>query len=134
MIFLGVDLHTNCFSCCYLGSDGSREAKTFKMTSEDLDHFYQTLTKETYVLIEATINTFAFAALFTQLVAKIIIANTYKLKTISFTDKKTDKIDAEKLARILKMQIMSGEESIYSVTIPPKIIQDLRSLFSTYQL
>jgi transposase len=46
----------------------------------------------------------------------------------------TDKIDADKLCRILKMQIVSGEKIISPVTIPPAEIQDLRSLFSTYRL
>jgi hypothetical protein len=33
-----------------------------------------------------------------------------------------------------KMQILSGEQTISPVTIPPKEIQDLRGLFSTYRL
>jgi transposase len=46
----------------------------------------------------------------------------------------TDKIDADKLCRILKMQILSGEQTISPVTLPPPEIQELRSLFSTYRL
>jgi transposase len=63
----------------------------------------------------------------------VIVANTYQLKTISITDKKTDKIDAEKLARMLKLQFLGGEQLITPVTIPPKEIQDLRALFATYR-
>ena len=48
--------------------------------------------------------------------------------------KKTDKIDAEKLAMFLKMQVLGGEELIKPVFVPEKTIQDLRSLFSTYQM
>ena len=48
--------------------------------------------------------------------------------------KKTDKIDAEKLAIYLKMQITSGEELVRPVYIPEQRIQDLKSLFTTYRL
>ncbi len=48
--------------------------------------------------------------------------------------KKTDKIDAENLAIYLKMQITSGEELVRLVYIPEQLIQDLRSLFTTYGL
>jgi transposase len=46
----------------------------------------------------------------------------------------TDKIDADKLCRIIKMQVLSGEQAISPVTIPPKEIQDLWALFSTCRL
>jgi transposase len=46
----------------------------------------------------------------------------------------TDKIDADKLCRILKMQVVSGERIISPVTIPSAEIQALRSLFTTYRL
>jgi hypothetical protein len=57
MTFLGIDLHTNCFSCCYLKDDGSKHADTFRLDEDGLARFYATLDKTTYVLIEATVNT-----------------------------------------------------------------------------
>lgn len=135
MTFLGIDLHTNCFTCCYIDSqNGDKQLKTFKLDDCGLSTFYKTLNRRTHVLVEATINTFAFVELFQHLVAEVVIANTYKLKLISVTNKKTDKVDAEKLARILKMQVLSGEQQISPVLIPPKVVQDLRALFSTYTL
>jgi Transposase and inactivated derivatives len=135
MTFLGIDLHTNCFTCCYIDSKtGDKQLKSFKLDDCGLSAFYKTLNRRTHVLVEATINTFAFVQLFQHRVAQVVIANTYKLKLISVTDKKTDKVDAEKLARILKMQVLSGEQQISPVFIPPKVVQDLRALFSTYSL
>jgi hypothetical protein len=64
----------------------------------------------------------------------VVIANTYNLKLIIVTDKKTGKVDADKLARILKMQVLLGEQQISPVILPPKVVQDLRALFSTYSL
>lgn len=134
MLFLGIDLHTNCFTCCYLDQVGGKRLETFELKAEDLERFFATLTKDTHVLVEATINTFAFVERFQDRVAQVVIANTHKLKIISFTDKKTDKVDAEKLARVIKTQVLSGEQQASPVMIPSHLVQNLRSLFSTYQL
>jgi transposase len=135
MTFLGIDLHTNCFTCCYMDSKSQdRRLETFAISDEGFSRFFPTLSRRTHVLIEATINTFAFVERFQHLVGEVVIANTYKLKLISITNKKTDKVDAEKLARILKMQVLSGEQQVTPVVIPPGFVQDIRSLFSTYVL
>lgn len=89
---------------------------------------------ESYVLVEATINSFCFVNLIKSNVGQILVANTYELKTVSFTNKKADKVDAYKLARIMKSQIMSGEEQVHPVVVAPEKIQDLRALFTTYRL
>ena len=140
MTFIGIDLHTNRFTCCYRDGNGAadgnsgKRTETFDLTAPGLADFYKTLTKETYVLLEATITTFSFARLIQPLVKEVIVANTYELKQISLGRNKTDKIDADKLCRILKMQVLSGESTISPVTIPPIEIQELRGLFCTYRL
>jgi transposase len=68
------------------------------------------------------------------MVKEVIIANTYELKQISLARCNTDKIDADKLCRIIKMQVLSGEQAVSPVTLPPKEIQDLRSMFTSYRL
>ena len=124
MQFIGIDLHTNRFTCCYRngnapdGSKGEKQTETFELTDYGLAQFYQTLTEETYVLIEATITTFCFARLIQPMVKEVFVANTYELKQISLARKNTDKIDADILCRILKMQVLSGEQTISPVTIP----------------
>ena len=69
MKFVGIDLHTNRFTCCYL-NDNSKEkqTETFTLDPDGLRKFYSSINKETYILIEATINTFSFAALFKDMV------------------------------------------------------------------
>jgi transposase len=135
MNFIGIDLPTNRFTCCYRDdrSPGKR-AETFDLNGAGLASFYTTLTEDTYVLIEATITTFSFARLIRDRVAEVMIANTYELKQISLARKNTDKVDADILCRIIKMQVLSGEKAISPVTLPPQRIQDLRGLFSTYRL
>jgi transposase len=138
MQFIGVDLHTNKFTCCYRdensGAEGKKATETFELSDYGMFLFYQTLTPQTYVLVEATITTFCFVRLIQPCVKEVIVANTYELKQISLARKNTDKIDADILCRILKMQVLSGEQTISPVTVPPEEIQELRGLFSTYRL
>ncbi|QEN03417.1 IS110 family transposase [Thiospirochaeta perfilievii] len=134
MEFMGIDLHTNCFNCCILDEGTSKKVVSYSIDDESLEKFYKTLTPDTYVIVESTTNAFKFTELIRDKVKDVNISNTYAMKLISFTNKKTDKVDAEKLARVLKMQILSGEEQIKRVELPPPIIQDLRALFSTYKL
>jgi transposase len=135
MRFIGVDLHTNRFTCCYRDEvKEKKETLTFELTNYGLAQFYTTLTPETYVLVEATNPTFTFTRLIWPLVKEVIVANTYELKQISLARKNTDKIDADILCRILKMQVLSGEQAISAVTVPPVAIQELRGLFTTYRL
>jgi transposase len=135
MKYVGIDLHTNRFTCCYL-SDNPREKQieTFNLDTEGLSCFFATVSKDTYILVEATINTFAFTALFKDLVKEVIVANTYQLKSVGLPGKKTDKLDAAKLAEKLKAQVVSGVQQIMPVSIPPKEIRALRALFATYRV
>jgi transposase len=141
MIFIGTDLHTNKFTCCYRDEHSStddptrgRVIKTFELNTAGLEAFFQTLTNDTYVLVEATITSFSFVRLFKERVKEVIIANTYELKQVSLARCNTDKLDADKLCRILKAQVLSGELLVSPVTMPSKEIQDLRGLFTTYRL
>jgi transposase len=135
MQFIGVDLHTNKFTCCYRDDTGEKkETATFGLTEPGLESFYQTLTQETYVLVEATITTFSFVRLIQPLVREVFVANTYELKQIYQARNNTDKIDADILCRTVKMQVLSGERLISSVVVPPVEIQELRGLFTTYVL
>jgi transposase len=134
MVFLGIDLHSDCFNCCFLDEAGGDERMSFRINPEDLAAFFSRLTRETYILVEASTNTFQFVDLVRDKVKDVLVANPYKLKLISLVKKKTDRIDAEKLAICLKMQVMSGEELIKPVYVPERTIRELRSLFTTYRL
>ena len=85
-------------------------------------------------MVEASTNTFRFVERIKNVAREVIIANTHKLKLISLVKKKTDKIDAEKLAIVLKMQIKSKEKIFEPVHLPDDLIQKLRSIFTTYRL
>ena len=134
MKFLGIDLHSNCFTCCLITEEGKKVKISHQLKPDSLKEFYRFLTPDMYVMVEASTNTFKFVELIRDRVKTVFVANTHKLKLISLVKKKTDKIDAEKLAIYLKMQITSGEELVKPVYIPEQLIQDLRSLFTTYRM
>jgi transposase len=134
MKYCGIDLHSNRFTCCILDDDGSREKITFDVSHDGIEKFKNILNNDTTVILEASTNTFKFAESIRGLVNEIVIVNTYKMKLIPMSGKKTDKVDAEKLAIYLKMCYSSGENLIKPVYIPEEPIQDLRSLFTTLSL
>jgi transposase len=134
MIFLGIDLHSNCFTCCFIYEDERKVKRSFSLKGKELEIFFSMLTPDTFVMVESSTNTFKFVEMIKEKVKAVYVANTYKLKLISLVKKKTDKIDAEKLAIYIKMHVLSNEELIKPVYIPEETIQELRSLFTTYRL
>ncbi|MDR1308131.1 MAG: hypothetical protein LBK74_11225 [Treponema sp.] len=92
---IGIDLHTNRFTCCYR-DEGPTEKRieTFEPDEAGLAAFYRTLTAETYVPVEAAITSFCFVRLLKDRVKEAIIANTCEFKQISLARNNTDKIDA----------------------------------------
>ena len=134
MNYCGIDLHSNRFTCCFLYEDGTREKITFDVAPDAIVKFKSMLNINTSVIIEASTNTFKFIESIRNLINEAVIVNTYKMKLIPMSGKKTDKVDAEKLAIYLKMCSSSGENLINPVFIPDESIQDLRSLFTTHNL
>jgi len=132
--FIGVDLHTDKFNICESREDSLEKIECKYLINDiDIDRFVSTLDKNTYVLLESCANAFKIAEIIKPYVAEVIIGDSHKLKHISLTNKKTDKVDAEKLSIMLKIQIIAGEELINKVYIPENEIQQLRSLFRTYE-
>lgn len=61
MKFIGIDLHSNCFTACILDDRGTRRKVTHGIA--DMAEFYSYLDRQTYVLVEASTNTFRFVEL-----------------------------------------------------------------------
>lgn len=131
MKYIGIDLHSNNFACCFLFQNGHKKKHLYLL--KELPQFVECLASDDLIMVEASTNTFSFVERIRDYVSDVYVANPYKLKLISMVKKKTDKIDAEKLAIFLKMQHTSGEQLIRPVYIPEKSIQQLRSLFTTYK-
>lgn len=98
--YIGVDLHKNTFTVCYLSRKG-KELKSFKVSKEGIEAFKQTLTRDDEVAVESTGNTGYFVREIKDRVGGVKIINPTQFKIISQSVKKTDKRDAKTIAKYL---------------------------------
>lgn len=134
MNYIGIDLHSNRFTCCFLSDDNKHSLSTYSLDEICLKIFLSKLTKEDFIILEASSGSFSFYDLVKDKVKKALIANPLQLHMISKTSKKTDKVDSRKLATMLKYHIESDNNFLPLVYVPKKDIRELRALFSTYEL
>jgi transposase len=102
--FIGVDLHKTVFTVCYLGQNGQKETKNFKISQLRL--FKETLRPEDEIAVEASTGTRFFVETIATLVKRVVIVNPCEFKVISASAKKTDKIDASTIAEFLSMNYL----------------------------
>jgi len=99
--FIGVDLHKNSFTVCYMQKNGEQSLKTFRVDPKSVEEFKATLTKQDEVAVESTGNTGYFAREVKGRVSKVRIINPIQFKIIAESVKKTDEHDAITIARYL---------------------------------
>lgn len=104
MRFIGVDLHTNSLTACYLSDDGSEEMRTFDLKA--LKEFQASLESSDQVAVEATGNTRHFRAAIKSLVSKVVVVNPSQFEVIRKSVKKTDRHDARTLALFLSKEML----------------------------
>ena len=82
MKFIGIDLHTNCFTACFLDEAGSKSIITYALNAEGIEKFLNEVNQNSYVLVEATINSFCFVNLMKSNVGQVLRAlfTTYRLE------------------------------------------------------
>ena len=136
MRFIGIDLHYDSFVAAIL--DEKNVIKTVKVYLEDRKNFKQfveELHKEDYMAIEASTNTFWFYKNIINKVKECYVLNTSRFSIIYRSNKKTDKIDAKKIAKKLRYKVMCGgdEDEFPTVYVPAEEVQELRTLFTTYE-
>lgn len=96
MRHIGVDLHPNSLTVCYLEEGKAEVIKTFKMN--DLEEFKAELRKTDEIAVEATGNTSFFYEHCKGLVSDVIVVAPRQFKVIQKSVSKTDKKDARALA------------------------------------
>lgn len=98
--YIGVDLHKNTFTVCYL-SKKARELKSFKVDNDEIRAFKNSLNKADEVAVESTGNTGYFFREIKDSVKIVRVINPTQFKIISHSVKKTDENDAEVIAKYL---------------------------------
>lgn len=120
--YIGVDLHKNTFTVCYLSRADSK-LKSFKVSKEEIKAFKQTLTKNDELGVESTGNTGYFVREIRDSVREIKVINPTQFKIISQSIKKTDEKSAEIIAKYLskglvpEVRMRSKEEAQLSSLI-----------------
>jgi len=102
--YVGLDVHKRFIEVCILDAAGKPvfRGKT-NCFRDELVKFAKTHFKRTdRVALEATTNTWPVADILRPFVAEIVVGNPLKTKAIAEAKVKTDKVDAEVLAHLLR--------------------------------
>jgi transposase len=102
---VGLDLHKEVAEWCFVDEEGKVLGRErVEVSPETLEAFAKKhLRKTDRVALEATTNTWAVVRLLKPHVAEVKVSNPYKARVIAEANVKTDKVDAEVLAQLLRM-------------------------------
>jgi transposase len=102
-MFYGLDVHKRFVHVCALDPDGRRERSLrVPATREALEQFAGGLSAADAVVLETTFHSYEMARILARSGARVVVANSTEVKAIAHARIKTDKIDASKLAQLLR--------------------------------
>ncbi len=106
MRYIGIDLHTNSFTVCYLESGKPERIRTLPVQNGGLEDFINTLQPTDEVALEATGNSAWFREQVSQHVSRVLIIAPWQFEVIRRSVKKTDKHDARAIAFFLSRDMI----------------------------
>lgn len=125
MPIAGLDVHKRVVQACVLNDDGTIALRArFDCDRQSLEDFARRVGPDCRVALEATTNTWAIVAVLAPLVADVVVSNPLRTRAIAEAKIKTDKVDAEVLARLLAADFLP------TVWKPDADTQSLRSICS----
>ena len=101
---IGVDLHSNSLTACYLTEAGEEKIETWGLP--DLSGFARSLRQTDQLAVEATGNTRWFVGQIKARVAEVVVVNPNQFEVIRRSVKKTDRHDARALAAFLSKGLL----------------------------
>ena len=104
--YIGVDLHVNNFTACYLNDTKESVFQKFSLDKQGLADFIKTLKLTDAVAVEAVSNAKFFSDHIEKYVSRVEVVATGQFYVISKSAKKTDKHDAEALALFLSKNML----------------------------
>lgn len=108
MRYLGIDLHKTNFVVCFLNENETFRLETFPLWKNGILRFLAQTEKTDQVAVEVTQNIYYFFDQIKDSVQRIVLVDTYRFAIIAKSKKKTDKADAQALARFLKLNSPAG--------------------------
>ena len=137
-VYLGIDFHATKIVTHRIErlADGELSRANGSYYTEEIPAFIKTLDRDTYVCVEASSGVFEFCDKIHPYVKKLIVIHPNGFRRMYLSGKKTDSVDAKKLADRLKAHIEDDdtEDDFPSVWIPPAAIRELREMFSMLRL
>ncbi len=108
MPFAALDLHKREFEAVIIDDNGQRLfSGRLPCTREALQSFAQQhLSLQHRIVVEATFNTWPVAALLEPYVAEVVISNPVRTRAIAEAKIKTDRVDANVLAQLLRLDYL----------------------------
>lgn len=101
--FIGLDVHKRTTLCCEMSPTGYiQRVHEFPSTPGELEAYGRKLGKEDEIALEATTNCFAFAKVLKKYAGRVAISNPMQTKAIAWARIKTDKVDAQVLANLIR--------------------------------
>ena len=102
--YVGLDVHREVLQACILDAQGRLlERHRFDLTRPNLEAFIrERLRPQDRVALEATTNTWAVVDALQPHVAEVVVGNPLHTRAIAEAKVKTDKVDAEVLAQLLR--------------------------------
>lgn len=136
-MYLGVDLHASQMTIHRIvkAEGGITRRERERMKAQDYDQFFTTLPLGCHVCVEASTSAFEFTRRAQMRAASVHVVNPQAMKELYCTGKKTDRIDAKKLADRLVRHVEDGDkdDGFPEVWIPDQMTQELRKLLSHYE-
>jgi len=124
--YIGVDLHKQYAFVTRINERGDvLEQRRVENTEADIAAYFGAVPSDTPVVMEACGQWIAFYERVERFLSDITLAHPYKVKAIASARIKTDKIDATKLAQLLRADL------IPAAYIPPREIRHLRERLRT---
>lgn len=108
MLFAGLDVHKRVVQAVILDERGKvLHRERFPCTREELTRVAKKrLGPKCRVALEATTNTWAVVAVLEPLVGEVVVSNPMRTRAIAEAKVKTDKVDAEMLAQLLRADFL----------------------------
>jgi len=139
-MYYGIDLHKEqiTWHCIIRLTNGCLRRSTGKIFTDRLtEDFIPMLSKDKcYVVVEASGSTFFFHSLIEKYCTESIVVNPAAFREMFMTGKKTDRIDAKKLADRLMyhIEMKDADDGFPQVFVPDEEALKIRKLVTTYEL
>ena len=103
--YVGLDVHKQSIVACLLDSEGRlKKWTTIACTRAAIKEFAEEqLESSDAVALEVTTNSWTVAEILEPYVARVVVSNPLKTKAIAESTVKTDKVDSQTLARLLRV-------------------------------